>query len=247
MSKLAHAGDSSTVSPGTGDVRCAATTASAIDAARSRARTRRASAAAIAGGIFADQHGVRTLSRNAAASGAKSWPLPSPPAITTSGRAHAGNRRDRRADVRALRVIDEAHAGDVGDPGRAVRQSRERLRAPRAWPASAGPTASPSARAASALAALCSPAIFMRADVEQRSRRAAPGKSARRAAASEIRIRAPDRKRQRARCARSRPDASPRRRGRRRSAPTRRRRGEDSFAWPAHRRQPTGSGRGDRR
>ena len=30
---------------------------------------------------------VRTLPRNAAASGVKSWPLPSPPAITTSGPA----------------------------------------------------------------------------------------------------------------------------------------------------------------
>ena len=38
---------------------------------------------------------------------------------------HARDRRDGRADVRALRVIDVAHAGDVGDPGRAVLEPRE--------------------------------------------------------------------------------------------------------------------------
>ena len=83
MSRLAQAGDSSTVSPGARRA-LPRRTASCIDAARLRrahARERRCERRR----ILADQHDVPHLAANAAASGAKSWPLPSPPAIITSG------------------------------------------------------------------------------------------------------------------------------------------------------------------
>ena len=57
--------------------------------------------------------------------GVKSWFLPSPPAIITSGPGHAGDRGERRADVGALGVIDVGDAVDVRHPLRAVRQAGE--------------------------------------------------------------------------------------------------------------------------
>ncbi len=50
---------------------------------------------------------------------------------------HARDGGDRRADVGALGIIDVAHAGDVGDPLRAVRQPGECLAARAASPAAA--------------------------------------------------------------------------------------------------------------
>ena len=90
-------------------------TASSSVAARS-VGTRPASAASMAGASLPISTTCRTLSRNAAASGAKSWPLPSPPAISTKRSRHAGDRRDGRADIGALRVIDVAHAARCRRP-----------------------------------------------------------------------------------------------------------------------------------
>ena len=82
MSKLAHAGESSTVSPGCAAAAAAVTAAGNV-AACSIAQTP-SSAAAMAGASRPMSTARLTLPRNAAASGAKSWPLPSPPAMTTS-------------------------------------------------------------------------------------------------------------------------------------------------------------------
>ena len=50
---------------------------------------------------------------------------------------HAGHRRERRADVGALGVIDVGHAVHVRDPLRAVRRGRRSSAAPRASPPAA--------------------------------------------------------------------------------------------------------------
>ena len=67
-----------------------------------------ASARSISGGVAADEHRVAHLAAEGRGQRRKSWFLPSPPAITTSGPVHAGDRRERRADVGALGVVDVA-------------------------------------------------------------------------------------------------------------------------------------------
>ena len=83
MSRLAQAGDSSTVSPGRA-ARAAACTAcgsvAQISSVHTPSSTRASSSAS-----RPISTAWRTLPRKAAASGVKSWPLPSPPAISTSG------------------------------------------------------------------------------------------------------------------------------------------------------------------
>ena len=149
--------------------RAAAARTAAVERRRALgACTRLASAASSAAASLPISTTCRTLSLNAAASGAKSCPLPSPPAINTKGPSEARHRRHGRADVRALRVIDVAHARDVGDPRRAMRKARERTRASRAWRAIGNPAASPSASAAKAFAALCRPGDLHARDIEQR-------------------------------------------------------------------------------
>ena len=116
MSRLAHAGDSSTASP------CLARRRPGrrllqrphVEAARRSAQ----------GGlqrrrVAADQqHGAR-VARAGAASGAKSWPLPSPPGIRRSGGrfrrrlAQPVQRGDGRADVGALAVVEELDLVDA--------------------------------------------------------------------------------------------------------------------------------------
>ena len=68
-----------------------------------------------------------TLPWQAGPSGAKSWPLPSPPAISTSGASRPVDRRDGRADVGALRVVDPRDAPQVAHALGAVRQAAEAL------------------------------------------------------------------------------------------------------------------------
>ena len=66
----------------------------------------------------------RTLPLESRASGAKSCPLPSPPAITTTVRASP--KRPRWSRPRwCPRIIDETHARDVGDPLRAMCEAGE--------------------------------------------------------------------------------------------------------------------------
>ena len=69
---------------------------------------------------------ARAWRATGAASGAKSWPLPSPPRMTTSLRrrlvgAQAVQRGDGRADVGALAVVEGLDAVDAGDGLDAVR------------------------------------------------------------------------------------------------------------------------------
>ena len=126
-------------------------------AASRRAHAVPASARAICGASRPISSTARQRASTARRSGAKSWPLPSPPAISTTGRAEALERGQRRADVRALRVVDVQHAAarrrsaPSGAAGRGTRRAR---RAP-ARPIFA--TDDASASAASAFSALWRP------------------------------------------------------------------------------------------
>ena len=69
----------------------------------------------------------RTFGPTAAASGAKSSSLPEPPAIRCTGSsAYAASARQRRGDVRRLRVVDEANPVALGDELQPVRHAGER-------------------------------------------------------------------------------------------------------------------------
>ena len=143
------------------------------------------------------------------------------------------DRRHGRAHVRALRVVDVAHARDVGDPLPSGAAAPGKLSSARSMAASGRPAASPSASAASALAALCRPVIFMRAISSTVSPRRA-SKRLRAAIACSAKSasgRARSRTSRRARRARRR-RASPPRGDRRRSAP-RSRRARRSAPWRA--------------
>jgi hypothetical protein len=85
MSRLEQAGDSNTVSPVCAN-RAAARTASSMLVARAVWQMP-ASAVSMSPASRPNNTVVRTLPRKASASGVKSWPLPSPPAMTTSGPA----------------------------------------------------------------------------------------------------------------------------------------------------------------
>ncbi len=134
--------------------------------------------------VAADQQHGAAVRVDRRRSGAKSWPLPSPPAISTTGRPRPSSADARRRDGRALRVVDEQDAGRLGDPLHPVRQAleaRQRARAPAAR-SSRPPTSS--ASAASALSALWRPTSARSArGTEQRAAAREPQVARRRRAA----------------------------------------------------------------
>ena len=147
--------------------RCAARTAPRMSPARSGAQTP-ASAAASAGASRPISTTCRTLPRNAAPQRREVLVLAVAAGDQHERAGQARHGRERRADVGALRVVDVAHAADVGDPLRAVRQPGERGRAPRAPAPRGSSSASPIASAASALAALCRPCSRIADERQQR-------------------------------------------------------------------------------
>ncbi len=150
--------------------RAAACTASCIDAARFERCTRPSSAAASAGASLPISTACRTLPRKACGQRREVLALAHAARDHHQGSRHAGDRGDGRADVRALGVVDVAHAAGVGDPLRAMRQVLERTRALRAswaraiprhrparaprahWPRCAGPRSSVRPVSSSAIA-----------------------------------------------------------------------------------------------
>src|SRR6267154_2684 len=130
MSRLAHAGESSTVSPGR--AACAAAPTAAGSVAQVSSGHTPASARARSGASRPISTAWRTLPRKAAASGAKSWFLPSPPAIITSGpgspaTAALVNARLGGGVARELGVAVEMIGADVEHRGGAAGEALRRL------------------------------------------------------------------------------------------------------------------------
>ena len=133
MSKLEHAGASSTVPAGRRQPPTPPARRRAIDAPRCTGTTiaerlpRRARA----------PRRWRRLRGRAAASGsrraAKSPPLYRPPMIGTTSAVEALDRAARRLDVGRLRVVDEPHAADLGDRLQRVLEAGERRDRRASW------------------------------------------------------------------------------------------------------------------
>ena len=95
-------------------------------------------------------------------------------------RAREGRKRAQRGrDVRRLRVVDVAHAGDVADLLDPVLDARETFAAPRRSRSSGMPAARAAAVAAAAFSRLCAPGISGSAgngsSTANSTRRASPG------------------------------------------------------------------------
>ena len=101
-------------------------TASSMSWARCSGTPQSADGRSIVRRIAADQHHGARMPGKGGASGEKSCPLPSPPAISTTLAAHGpSQRRHRGADVGALGVVVPDDAVELGDTLDAVRQAVE--------------------------------------------------------------------------------------------------------------------------
>ena len=155
MSRLAQAGDSSTASPGRARAIARATPTSSA-AANSIGASAPDSAAAITGASRPSRITARQYLTTSALSAAKSWPLPSPPAISTAGRP----RPSSAACVAATVVPFESLTNRTPpiSATRSIRCGRPRNAASAAMTLpSIFATVDVRASAASALSALCRP------------------------------------------------------------------------------------------
>ncbi len=124
MSRLAQAGDSSTVSPGRAAA-LAAATAARMSAARSVGHTA-VECRGERGRVAADQHDVAHLAGERGPQPGEVLVLAVAARNQHQRARKALDRGDRGTDVGALGVVDVAHAGHVRDPLRAMRQPAER-------------------------------------------------------------------------------------------------------------------------
>ena len=156
MSKLAHAGDSSTASPARASANARATAASSVphrlDRRPSRPRAPRAIAARRGRSArTARQRRGRRPSR----SGAKILPLPSPPAISTTGAPMPVAARPTVAPTLVPSNRRRTGRRALADALHPVRQAAETRAAPSSIGWRMRATDEPSASAASAFSALC--------------------------------------------------------------------------------------------